>query len=74
MDKFCQSCGMPVQNTDASMYCQYCTDENGNLKTREAVREGISGWLSMFTPDADSVDMKARAESYMNAMPAWAKK
>jgi hypothetical protein len=74
MDKFCLSCGMPLDGKSTMKYCKYCTDEKGELKSREAVREGVAAWLMMFTPDPNSVDMKARAESYLNAMPAWAKK
>ena len=72
MDKFCQSCGMPLADQSSDQYCQYCTDEKGQLKPREAVREGIAGWLQMFTPNPETVNFKKRAESYLNAMPAWA--
>ncbi|MBN1780316.1 hypothetical protein JW948_04265 [bacterium] len=72
MQKFCQSCGAPLTESKSESYCPYCTDENGELKSREAVREGIAAWLQMFTPDAASVDLQARAESYLRAMPAWA--
>lgn len=73
MQKFCQSCGMPIQG-ESGNWCQYCKDENGQLKSREAVREGIAAWLQMFTPDPEQVDFQKRAEAYLNAMPAWAGK
>ena len=66
---FCQSCGMPMQSE--SPYCEYCTDETGQLKPREAVREGIAQWLASWGPDQDA-DYRARADRYMAAMPAWA--
>lgn len=72
MDKFCQSCGMPLSDQSSDQYCQYCTNESGQLKTREEVRDGVAAWLRMFTPEQESADFKKRAESYLNAMPAWA--
>ena len=72
MNKFCQSCGMPLADQSSGPYCPYCTNEDGELKSREAVREGIAAWLQMFTPDAENVNLQKRAESYLNAMPAWA--
>ena len=72
MNKFCQSCGMPLTEAKNDRFCQYCTDENGQLKSREAVREGIAAWLQMFTPNPENVDFQSRADSYLNAMPAWA--
>jgi len=71
--RFCQSCGMPLPENDKAAYCRYCADENGNLKPREAVREGIAAWLEQFTPDRKA-DFRKRADSYLNAMPAWAEK
>ncbi len=71
--RFCQSCGMPLPENDQADYCRYCTDENGKLKPREAVREGIAAWLEQFTPDRKA-DFRKRADSYLNAMPAWAEK
>jgi hypothetical protein len=72
MEKFCQSCGAPLTPSKDDRFCQYCTDENGQLKSREAVREGVAAWLQMFTPDPDNVDFQSRADSYLNAMPTWA--
>jgi hypothetical protein len=55
-----------------AVYCQYCTDESGALKSRDAVREGIAGWLASWAPDK-TADFSKRADSYMSAMPAWTK-
>jgi hypothetical protein len=73
MNRFCQSCGMPIPETGKSAYCQYCTDDKGKLKPREAVREGIAAWLKQLSPDDGKADFMKRADSYLNAMPAWAK-
>jgi hypothetical protein len=72
MNRFCQSCGMPLPEAGNAVYCQYCTDDKGNLKPREAVREGIAAWLEQFSPNPGKVDFRKRADSYLNAMPAWA--
>jgi hypothetical protein len=78
MNKFCLSCGMPLFGQDGQEikgdYCQYCTDEKGNLKSKEEVRKGIAGWLQSWSNEGDSVNYMKRAENYMNAMPAWAEK
>jgi hypothetical protein len=65
---------MMLTGQSSGSYCQYCTDENGKLKSREEVRAGVAAWLAQFTPDNGSVDFQKRAESYLNAMPAWAGK
>lgn len=74
---FCQSCGAPVATGEktksvAQQYCEYCTDETGKLKPREAVRDGIAGWLASWANEKGA-DFTARADHYMSAMPAWAK-
>jgi hypothetical protein len=70
--RFCQSCGMPLPEGEKAPYCRYCTDDQGRLKPREAVREGIAAWLEQFAPDKGKADFRKRADSYLNAMPAWA--
>jgi len=72
MKNFCHSCGMPLEETTKSSYCQYCSNEKGELKSREEVTQGIAGWLMQITPEQKNVDYLKRAKSYINAMPAWA--
>lgn len=73
--RFCHSCSMPLTGSDgttvAGNYCQYCSDESGNLKTREEVKQGIAEWLGSWSPGVDSAECLRRAEHYMQAMPAW---
>ncbi|RLB01941.1 MAG: hypothetical protein DRG59_13370 [Deltaproteobacteria bacterium] len=75
MAKFCLSCGAPLDNPDfkgpSDDYCKCCTDEKGNLKSREDVRHGIANWLKMWQ-DIDDETALRRADYYMKAMPAWA--
>ena len=78
MNKFCHSCGMPLmgeaEKTARGDFCQYCADEAGNLYPKEMVKKGISEFLASWAPTKEGVDFGARAEAYMNAMPAWAER
>ena len=53
-------------------YCKYCTDDAGNLKSREEIQQGISGWFKSWQPGIDDAKAVKRAEAYMQSMPAWA--
>jgi hypothetical protein len=74
--KHCHSCGMPISGpggvTARGNYCEYCSDENGNLKPREVVQAGIAQWLAGFSPNVTPEQCNVRAGHYMAAMPAWA--
>jgi hypothetical protein len=78
MEKYCNSCGMPISGQDGrdfrGSFCNYCSDENGNVYPRELVQKGIADWLKQMTPDNISTDFMKRAEYYLKAMPAWAEK
>jgi hypothetical protein len=75
MDKNCYSCGMPLMSEGPQKargnFCQYCSDEQGNLLPREQVQNGIAQWLSTWAPKDSNSDYLKRAEYYMKAMPAW---
>ncbi len=74
--KFCFACGMPLDAKSQSVsgnYCGYCTTSEGKLKSREEVAQGIAQWMKMWQPNIDDAKALVRANSYMNAMPAWAK-
>ena len=62
----CESCGMPTEG----QYCEYCTDENGNLKPREVVRESMIV-LAMQTQDISREEAEKYVDDYMLSMPAW---
>lgn len=73
--KFCLSCSMPLNNESAGKnpkYCKHCTDQSGNLHSREHVQQGISQFLKMLQPDIDEATALERARHYLKAMPAWA--
>ncbi len=72
----CHSCAMPLDVPDfkgpADDYCRYCTDESGNLQSREDIQKAIAQWFRTWQPDVGEQKALVRAEVYMNAMPAWA--
>jgi len=76
MDTFCHSCLAPLSIPDfkgpAEDYCKHCTDEQGNLKPREEVRQGVAMWLAGWQPGIDQAIALQRADLFMQAMPAWA--
>lgn len=75
MSNSCLSCGMPLVGQNVSShYCEYCSNEDGTLKSREEVQQGIAGWLAGWCPEPQDVDFMQRANNYMKAMPAWAQK
>ena len=69
----CQSCGMPLADAQpGQMFCQYCSDEKGNLKPYEKVLEGtvtgyFMGMQKMKRPEAEKA-----AKEHLARMPAWA--
>ncbi|MCX7016473.1 MAG: zinc ribbon domain-containing protein [Candidatus Sumerlaeota bacterium] len=73
----CESCGMPMQKqTDfggrnrKNRYCAYCSDAQGALKPREAVREQM---VSLFLRQrgGDRLTAERSIDAYMRRMPAW---
>jgi hypothetical protein len=76
MNKFCHSCTAPLDMPDfkgpAEHYCKYCTDEKGNLKPRDEIKQGIAQWFKGWQPNLDDKTALTRAEFFMKAMPAWA--
>jgi hypothetical protein len=74
--QYCHSCGVPLDMPDmkgmAEEHCKHCTDDNGKLKSKEEVRQGIAWWLKSWQPGIDDATAMKRAEQYMKAMPEWA--
>ena len=70
----CHSCSAPLNvfKGASDIYCKYCSDETGKLKSYEDCREGVVHWLSSWQPNLDRVTGLVRAEHFMKAMPAWA--
>ncbi|MCB1856910.1 MAG: hypothetical protein KDI63_01475 [Gammaproteobacteria bacterium] len=76
MTKMCYSCCVPLDNLEfqgpAEHYCKYCTDEQGLLKSKEVVQEGVANWLQSWQPNLDRAAAQLRAAHFLRAMPAWA--
>jgi hypothetical protein len=74
MQEFCHSCTAPLSGEykgPSDKYCKYCTDDAGNLKPREEIREGLAQWMTGWQGTTIEVARK-RAEYFMKALPAWA--
>ena len=73
----CKSCGMPMKTDNMhgggnpkNVYCIYCTDNKGKLKSRAAVKAGMIA----FFMKSKKMDKKAATKfvnAYMKKMPAW---
>jgi hypothetical protein len=76
--KFCHSCGIPLAQPLAGNvrgdFCGNCLDDAGGRHPREVVQTGVAHWLMSFTPGAAMDVCMARADLYLQAMPAWADK
>jgi len=73
----CYSCGAIVQNKQPKeiAYCEYCLDNEGNLKDRSSIKNGVAGWLKQWSPEELSHKVALeRAELYLQSMPKWANK
>ena len=74
--KFCFSCGMPLDGEEAQKasgnHCQYCTDEKGNLKSKEDIAQGMVQFMTGWQPKVSEKEFLRRAYAYMSAMPSWA--
>ncbi len=74
MQSFCYSCGMPIEGTSqgpTEHVCIYCVDEEGALRARAEIRQGLAQWLQEWQPNVSEAEALNRADHYMRAMPAW---
>ena len=74
----CHSCMAPLDHQGLKgpnpIYCKYCTDERGNLKSYEEVLESVSQFFIKDWQKVDAETARIRARHYLKAMPAWADK
>ncbi len=69
----CQSCGMPLSGAKpGQMYCQYCTDPKGNLKSYKEVFEGTVAGYFMAMQRMPRAEAEKAARAHLCKMPAWA--
>ena len=64
----CQSCAMPIES---GIYCQYCTDENGQLHPFEERFARMVQWALREKPGLSQAEAQKQTLSYMAQMPAW---
>ena len=77
LEKVCESCDMPMTRDDdfggsnpSNKYCNYCTDEHGNLKNYEDVLEGMTDFVVSQMGLSDDEARQTAADN-MAQMPAW---
>ena len=70
----CESCGLPMENPEdhggqipGNRYCKFCTDAEGNLKSRDQVRNGMINLMK----SKGEKDAERLVDQYMQKMPAW---
>ncbi len=76
MNSHCHSCAAPLENPGfqgpSPIYCRFCSDETGKLRSKKEVRAGIAEWMMTWQPGLDEKEAEKRAKRYMRTMPAWA--
>jgi hypothetical protein len=59
---------MPIET---GVYCQYCSDEKGNLQPFEERFARMVQWTSRQKPELSSDEAERQTLAYMAQMPAW---
>lgn len=68
MSNGCHSCGMPI---DDGLYCDYCTDDSGNLQAFDERFERMVQWTKSQSGEISRSEAEAKTLDYMATMPAW---
>jgi uncharacterized glyoxalase superfamily protein PhnB len=75
--KSCMSCGMPMTKLEdfggrnpENLYCVYCSNPDGSLKSREEVFKGMVNFM-MTSQKMDRKTAEIAAKAHMSQMPAW---
>jgi uncharacterized glyoxalase superfamily protein PhnB len=78
--KSCMSCGMPMTKPEdfgggnpENLYCVYCSNPDGSLKSREEVFESMVNFM-MVSQEMDRKTAESTAKELMTKMPAWSGK
>ncbi|MEW6721980.1 MAG: zinc ribbon domain-containing protein [Candidatus Micrarchaeota archaeon] len=73
----CESCGMPMARLsdfggmkEGNRYCRHCTYENGGLRPRHEVREGMVLYY-MKSKRRERREAEEYVDEIMAGMPAW---
>ncbi len=68
----CQSCSMPLTDAkEGQMYCEHCTDEDGQLRPFEAILEGTIRGYFMGMQKMERAAAEVAAKEHLAKMPAW---
>jgi hypothetical protein len=59
---------MPIET---GRYCQYCTDDRGQLQAFDERFERMVGWQQRRSPEATRAELEAATLAFMARMPAW---
>jgi hypothetical protein len=59
---------MPIET---GRYCQYCTNERGELSSFDERFERMIAWQARRTPEKSRAELEATTLSFMAKMPAW---
>ncbi len=69
----CQSCAMPLEDAQpGQMYCRYCSDSRGRLKSYDEVFEGTVAGYFMGMQKMSRPDAERAARAHLAQQPAWA--
>ena len=75
--KNCMSCGMPMTKVEdfgggneENLYCVYCSNPDGSLKSREQVFQGMVNFM-MASQKMDRETAESAVKDRMSKMPAW---
>jgi len=78
--KVCMSCGMPMTKLEdfgggnpENLYCVYCSNPDGSLKSRKEVFQGMVNFM-MMSQKMDRETAESAAKERMSRMPAWSGK
>ncbi len=72
---FCRSCMASLSDPEnrgvSHDFCRWCSDSEGNLRTREEVHVILANWFMRWQTGVTESQASERARHYMLAMPAW---
>ena len=73
----CMSCGMPMTKVEdfgggnpENLYCVYCSNPDGSLRSRKEVFEGMVNFM-MMSQKMERETAESAAKERMSKMPAW---
>jgi hypothetical protein len=64
----CESCSMPIET---GRYCQYCSNEKGELQPFEERLERMVAWQARNNPGKARTQLESETLAFMAKMPAW---